>query len=92
MKEALRKLCAPVLNLFENGQGSYSYKPSHRSILIAVGVLFSILATSIFVVGLMSARPGALLPGLVFSAAGLCCLIVGGLGSDRAVAKLWGNK
>ena len=44
MKNALRSLFAPVLNVFEKGTDEYVYKPSHRTILLVVGTLFAALA------------------------------------------------
>ncbi|MFT6389085.1 MAG: hypothetical protein ACJAUP_002471 [Cellvibrionaceae bacterium] len=92
MKNSLQKIFSPVLNLFESGDELYAYKPSHRAILLAVGGLFSLLATGVFAVGLRGEGFGFLIPGLVFGSAALVSLIVGGLGSERAVAKLWGSR
>jgi hypothetical protein len=35
---------------------------------------------------------GFVLPALVFGTVGVVALVVGGLGNDRAVARIWGNK
>lgn len=92
MKNVFRKLCAPVLRYFEAGEGEYSYKRSHRIALVVVGVLFLVLALVSLVAATASASIGAAFPFVVFLSGGLICLIVGGLGSDRAVAKIWGSK
>jgi len=91
MKEQLRSLFSPVLNLFEKGAEPYIYKPINRKILIVMGLLFSGLAAAVlyFTPG---ADAGYLLPVIVFSIVGLVCLAVGFLGNDRAVAKIWGNR
>ena len=39
-----------------------------------------------------AAEPGYLLPVLLFGGAGSIGLVVGCLGTDRAVAKIWGSK
>lgn len=91
MKNILAKIFSPILNLFEGGEEAYAYKPSHRTILLVLGSLFLLLALGIVVVGLQIAGFGFLLPALVFGAAALVSLVVGALGSDRAVAKLWGS-
>jgi len=92
MKQILQKIFSPILNLFESGDEPYAYKPSHRTILIAVGSLFTLLAAGVFTVGLRGEGFGFLLPGIVFGGAALVSFVVGGLGSERAVAKLWGSR
>jgi len=106
LKSLLRKLFSPLLNLFESGQSDYAYKKSHRVILIIVGLLFSGLASLVFVlshkvtqevlpdVAQISAQAdsiGYLIPVLFFGGAGILCLLIGLLGNDRAVAKIWGS-
>ncbi|MCK4709761.1 MAG: hypothetical protein KAU21_14165 [Gammaproteobacteria bacterium] len=91
MKNKLRIICSPILNLFESGTEPFVYQPSHRVILIVMGCLFSALATMVFLFA-QGADPGYLIPVLVFGAVGLVSLVVGGLGKDRAVAKIWGSK
>lgn len=92
MVDTLRKLFSPLLTPLEAGEGEFHYKPSHRKILLAVGALFAILTLVSVVAAAVTGRWGAAIPVVVFSAASLVCLIVGGLGSDRAVARLWGNR
>lgn len=91
MKEKLRALFSPVLNMFEKGVEPYIYKPLNRKILIVMGLLFSGLAAGVFYAS-PGADAGYLLPVIVFSAVGAVCLVVGLLGNDRAVAKIWGNR
>jgi hypothetical protein len=59
---------------------------------MVVGVLFVLLSLVSLVAAVYAAQPGAWIPFVVFFSAGAVCLIVGFLGSDRAVAKIWGNK
>lgn len=92
MKAFLRKVFSPLLNIFESGEEPYAYKKSHRTILKVVGGLFLFLASVVFGLGYLSAQAGALLPGLVFLVVGFTCVVVGALGSDRAVSKMWGNR
>lgn len=91
MKTLLRQLFSFVLGYFESGQGQYSYKDSHRTILVVIGVLFILLSLASLAAAIATAQIGAVLPFLVFFGAGLVSVVVGGLGSDRAVATLWGN-
>ena len=91
MKQFLRRLFSPILNLFESGTEEFAYKPSHRLVLIFIGCLFSGLATAVFFVA-QGENPGYLLPVVIFGGTGLVSLIVGILGTDRAVAKIWGSR
>lgn len=92
MKDTLRKVFSPIINIFETGDTDYNYKRSHRTILIAVGILFLLLSLVSLTAAIYTAQAGAWLPFLVFFCAGSVCEIVGFFGSDRAVAKIWGNK
>jgi len=92
MKNALRKLFSPILNIFENSKDEYAYKPSHRTILLAVGTLFLILSGFGVVVAIVAGQPGGAFPAIVFGLIGAVCLIVGGLGTDKAVANIWKNR
>ncbi len=88
---SLRKIFWFVLRYFEQGDKPYAYKPMHRKILIVVGVLFGFLCGVSLYLSPQSAGPTALIPVLVFSTVAAVCLIVGLLGSDRAVARIWGQ-
>ena len=92
MKDKLRKLCNPILKIFETDEPAANYNPSHRTILFAVSILFFVLtivsAWFAYYVGSL----GALIPIIVFLGVSLTLLIVATLGSDNAVAKIWGNR
>ena len=91
MKGLLRKLFSPLLSVFEAGNEPYAYKPSHRKILLVLSTLFSILAAAV----LASAQgqdAGYLLPVFLFGGAGMLGFIIGFLGNERAVAKIWGSR
>lgn len=92
MKDLLRTLCSPILAIFESGEEPYNYRPSHRKILVAVGSLFLFLCIISVYFGSVAGGSGAYIPGVVFLLVSAFCLVVGGLGSDRAVAKIWGSK
>lgn len=89
MKAVLRKLCSPVLGMFESGEGEFEYKPSYRTILIVLGLLCMVIASASLAVTLMTSEPAGVIPILLFLLTGLVCEIVGLLGSDRAVARIW---
>lgn len=88
----LRRLFWFVLRYFEAGEQPCNYKPLNRKILIAVGVLFSALGVISVYFALGQAQIGYLIPVIVFLAVAFVCLVVGLLGSDRAVANIWGNR
>ncbi|MCA6063679.1 hypothetical protein [Thalassolituus marinus] len=92
MKEALRKLFSPILNPLEQGEGQFAYQPSHRKILMVIGVLFSMLSAFAIAAAVFAQQWGGLLPGAVFLSVGVVCAVVAFLGSDRAVARLWKSK
>ena len=57
-----------------------------------MGVLFLVLSGVSLYFALVASSLGALIPILFFFAISLVCHVVGILGSDRAVAKIWGIK
>jgi len=94
MKALFRKLFAPILNVFEGGTETYAYKPLNRKVLIVLGVLFSLLDVAVVAI---SKRGGVapadyMIPVVVFGAVALVALVVGCLGNDRAVSKIWGSR
>ncbi|MBL1274875.1 MAG: hypothetical protein COB30_002195 [Ectothiorhodospiraceae bacterium] len=92
MKNSFRKLFSPVLNIFESGDDPYAYKPLNRKILLVIGVLFSGLASVVAYLSLDAGEVGFLIPVLVFSGIAFVTLVVGLLGNERAVSKIWGNR
>jgi len=78
--------------MFENGDEPYAVKPLNRKILITIGVLFLGLVSVVIYLSYDKGEPGYLIPVVVFSAVSLVSLVVGLLGNDRAVAKIWGNR
>ena len=90
MKKILRTIFSPLLNIFESGKEAFVYKPSQRKILLAVAILFSGLASLVFVLA-QGEDPGYLFPVVIFGGMGFISLIIGILGTDRAVAKIWGS-
>ncbi len=92
MKILLTKIASPLLQYFESGEGNYSYKESHRTILKAVGILFLLISTASLVVTIRTGQYGGLVPIIVFLSVGVVCEIVGFLGSDKAVANIWKSR
>jgi hypothetical protein len=92
MKNLLRKIFWPILQKFEAGEGDYNYTPSRRVILLAVSPLFLLLSMGMLGMVVASGEYIVAVSVLVFFAVGFVALIVGTLGSDRAVSRIWGNK
>ena len=92
MKLVFRKLFSPILNYFESGQDEFNYQKSHRIILIVVGGLFLFLSSISAFIAIGGPQLGAFIPIAVFFMAGFICIIVGSLGTERAVASIWGSK
>lgn len=92
MKASLRKLFSPLLNPLERGEEPYAYKPLSRKILLAVSLLFALMCSALVLLMPADADKGYLIPVVVFGLVAAVGFIVGMLGSDRAVAKIWGNR
>lgn len=88
----LTKLFWPILRFFETDEVPPNYKPSHRIALNVLGSLFLLLACISAVAVYMTGTFGAALPVVVFAGVGLVAVVVGSLGSDGAVCKIWGTK
>lgn len=83
---------SPILRPMESGEVGSNYKGSHRTVLNAVGVLFLVLSGISLAALIYTGELGAFVPVLVFLGIGGLSLIVGTLGSDAAVSKMWGNR
>lgn len=92
MKELLRKAFSPILENFESGTEEYSYKKSHRVILIVMGTIFAILSTAVSVMASEAGSAGYYIPVVIFALVSFVILTVGFLGNERAVSSIWGNK
>lgn len=92
MTALLRKLFSPLLNPLERGDEPYVYKPLNRKILLAGSALFSLLCAGVIYFLPADADKGYLIPAVVFGLVALVGLVVGLLGNDRAVAKIWGSR
>ncbi len=92
MKPQLRKIFWFVLSHFEKGDEPYKYKSLNRKILFIVGFLFIVLSMITVYFSIGTQGYGYLIPVVVFFIVGFISIIVGFLGSDRAVSKIWGNR
>lgn len=92
MRQLFTTIFWPILAPFEKGGDSAGYRPSHRKVLFGMGFLFLVLAGVSAFVALKAGEPGGLVPLGVFFAVGAVCWIVGSLGSNAAVARIWGKR
>ncbi|MDR5907773.1 hypothetical protein [Franzmannia qiaohouensis] len=90
MKDILRRVFWPILRFFETSENSGAHKKSHRVALNIVGVLFILLSFGSAVAGYTSGQIAAFIPVLVFFSVGLVAVVLGTLGSNAAVSKIWG--
>ena len=91
-RETFRKIFWPILSPFEKGGSTEGYRPSHRKILFAVGFLFFVLSSATLFFGMVYGSLGALFPVLVFFVISIVCGVVATLGTDSAVARIWGTQ
>lgn len=94
-RDVFRKVFWPILCFFEKTGEQTSaegYRPSHRKILFAVGFLFFVLSMATLFFVMITGTLGGIFPVIVFFVISLVCAVVSVLGSDSAVAKIWGNQ
>ena len=60
--------------------------------MIAVGALFTFLSLASAASAYLNSEPGGVIPAVVFLCVGSVALVVGTLGSNSAVSKMWGAK
>jgi hypothetical protein len=92
MKNILKTLCSPVLNIFENNNEEFIYRKLNRKITFFISFVFFLLA---FLVPLLMPhlfKLGYWFIMIVFGSLSITGLIVSLLGSDKAVAKLLGSR
>lgn len=92
MKNILTKVFWPILKFFETDDVPANYKTSHRFALNGLGTLFLFLACISAGATYLTGDMGSLFPVIIFGAIGTVAVVVGSLGSNGAVAKIWGTK
>ena len=92
VKTFVRKVFGPILRPFASGTDEYNYRASYRKILLGVGSLFLILSAATLAMSLHSGLYGGLIPAVFFGVSALVCVVVGLLGEDKAVARIWKSR
>lgn len=92
MKNTLKTIFSPILNIFENNNDEFIYRSLNRKIVLFISIVFSLLAFALPYFMPQLIELGYWFVMLVFGALGFVGLVVGFLGSDKAVAKLLGSR
>jgi len=92
MKNTLKSIFSPILNIFENNNDEFIYRSLNRKIVLFISSVFFLLAFALPAYMPQLIEMGYWFVMLVFGALGIVGLIVGLLGSDKAVAKLLGSR
>ena len=92
MKAQFRKIFSFILGPFESGTEAYEYKPLNRKILLVLSSMFFGLAMLVLYLTPKGSNLDYALPVIVFSVIAILGFIIGLLGHDRAIAKIWGSK
>ncbi len=88
----LKNIFSPILNIFENNNNEFVYRSLNRKIVLFISSVFFLLAFALPVFLPQLIEMGFWFVMLVFGSLSLVGLIVGLLGSDKAVAKLLGSR
>ena len=92
MKKILRELFYPILAIFEKDAELYRTASWKRPVLLIVSLFFIGLAIAVPMVASAYLDSGTWAPTIVFGAIGFTGFIIATLGSDHAVAKLFGGQ
>ena len=92
MNALFKKIFSPVLNIFEKNNDEFLYRSLNRKIVLFISSVFFLLAFALPIFMPQLFKMGYWFVMLVFGSLSLVGLIVGLLGSDKAVAKLLGSR
>ena len=92
MINLLKQLFSPVLNIFEQNNDECLARPLNRKIVLFISVVFALLAFALPAFMPRLVEMGYWFVMIVFGSLAAVGLIVGLLGSDKAVAKLLGSR
>lgn len=92
MKNFFKILFSPILNIFEKNNDEFVFRSLNRKIVLFISVVFSLLAFALPAFMPKLIEMGYWFVMIVFGSLSVVGLIVGLLGSDKAVAKLLGSR
>lgn len=92
MKNTLKTIFSPILNIFENNNDEFIYRSLNRKIVLFISIVFSLLAFALPAYMPQLVEMGYWFVMVVFGGLSFVGLVVGFLGSDKAVAKLLGSR
>jgi len=92
MKNLLRQLFSPLLNIFENTSDEFTLTPTNRKVTLIIGAATLVMTILMPIISGLENWTGFIFPVLVFGSMSICSFVIGCLGSDHAVAKLLGNR
>ena len=90
MKAFFRSCFAFILKPLEAGNHPFTYKSSHRYILLFMSSIFLLLALGVIVLN-PGQDSGFIIPVIIFGGGGFLGVVIALLAEDRAIAKLWGS-
>ncbi len=92
LKLTARRMAAPILDPLERSDKPHVSTPHSRLILWVMSLLFLALAAGLVMFLPAGTDPAYLIPVSVFTLLGLFGSLVAWLGSDKAVARVWGSR
>lgn len=92
MKKFFINIFSPILNIFEKNNDEFIHRTLNRKIVLFISSVFFLLAFALPIYMPQLIKMGFWFVMLVFGLLSSVGLIVGSLGSDKAVAKLLGSK
>ena len=92
MTNFFKTLFSPILNIFENNNDEFIYRSLNRKIVLFISSVFFLLAFGLPLYMPQLIEMGFWFVMLVFGGLSFVGLVVGLLGSDKAVAKLLGSR
>ena len=92
MKNTLKTIFSPILNIFENNNDEFIYRSLNRKIVLFISSVFCLIAFALPAYMPQLVEMGYWFVMIVFGGLSFVGLIVGILGSDKAVAKLLGSR
>lgn len=92
MKNTFKTIFSAILNIFEKNNDEFIYRSLNRKIVLFISSVFFLLAFALPAYMSQLIEMGYWFVMLVFGALSTVGLIVGILGTDKAVAKLLGSR